>query len=234
MLCFGTHAADFNAIEYCQKVRFYLPQLKEKGVNRFMIVINGETAQCSKLAELLDVPAEVELLSDPTGEAGRKFGVSGGFRPEDQSLSPFIKLFVVGIGLGPPWGTLVPVLAGYVGNPNGKRDWIEAAMQQAQQQGRIPAPLQLSADGSSIIANAFDNTPLLSGWGRRPFELATMRLQNLIMQGKMWSELKPVDDRCLTQLGGCTVIGESGEALYSWTDQGLCDLPDFEEILEAL
>ena len=50
----------------------------------------------------------------------------------------------------------------------------------------------------------------------------------------MWSELKPVDDRCLTQLGGCTVVGESGEALYSWTDQGLCDLPDFEEILEAL
>ena len=113
MLCFGTHAADFNSIEYLQKLRFYAPRLRAAGVDRLQCVLNADAAQISTLADLLDVPDEIELFADPTGEAGRKFGVSRGFRPDDDSLSPFVKLFVVGLGFGPPWGTLVPVLKGY-------------------------------------------------------------------------------------------------------------------------
>ena len=173
------------------------------------------------------------LFSDPTGEAGRKFGVSRGFRPDDAALSPYVKLFVVGIGLGPPWGTLLPVIRGDVGAPSGKRDWIEACMQQAQRAGRVPEPLELATDGS-VAKNRFDDTPLLSDWGVRPFELATMRLQNLIMQISRYGELGPKDPRCLTQLGGMVVVGAGGEPEYAWLDQGLCDLPDFEDVLGAL
>ena len=233
LLCFGTHAADFNAIEYLQKIRFYLPRLRDAGVSRVACVLNADAAQCRTLAELLDVPDDVELFSDPTGEAGRKFGVSRGFRPDDDALSPYVKLFVVGIGLGPPWGTLLPVLRGYVGAPSGKRDWIEATMQQAQRAGRLPEPLELAADGS-IAKNRFDDTPLVSDWGVRPFELATMRLQNLIMQISRYGELGPKDPRCLTQLGGMVVVGAGGEPEYAWLDRGLCDLPDFEDVLGAL
>ena len=233
LLCFGTHAADFNAIEYLQKIRFYLPRLRDAGVSRVACVLNADAAQCRTLAELLDVPDDVELFSDPTGEAGRKFGVSRGFRPDDDALSPYVKLFVVGIGLGPPWGTLLPVLRGYVGAPSGKRDWIEATMQQAQRAGRLPEPLELAADGS-IAKNRFDDTPLASDWGVRPFELATMRLQNLIMQISRYGALGPKDPRCLTQLGGMVVVGAGGEPEYAWLDQGLCDLPDFEDVLGAL
>ena len=101
-------AQDFNAIEYLQKVRFYLPRLRDAGVSRVACVLTADAAQCRTLAELLDVPDDVELFSDPTGEAGRKYGVNRGFRPDDDALSPYVKLFVVGIGLGPPWGTLLP------------------------------------------------------------------------------------------------------------------------------
>ena len=233
LLCFGTHAADFNAIEYLQKLRFYIPRLRDAGVSRVACVLNADAAQCRTLAELLDVPDDVELFSDPTGEAGRKFGVSRGFRPDDAALSPYVKLFVVGIGLGPPWGTLLPVLRGYVGAPSGKRDWIEACMQQAQRAGRVPEPLELAADGS-IAKNRFDDTPLVSDWGVRPFELATMRLQNLIMQISRYGELGPKDPRCLTQLGGMVVVGAGGAPEYAWLDRGLCDLPDFEDVLGAL
>lgn len=199
----------------------------------------ADATQCAKLAHLVDLPSNVELLADPTGEAGRRFGVSRGFRPDDASLSPFVKLFCMGIGIGPPWQTLPAVLAGYFGSPSGRREWIESSLKQGQLAGRWPdSILELAADGS-IASNKFDTTPLLGGWGRRPFELATLRLQNLIgVQGQNWEALKPVDDRCLTQLGGCVVVdGQSGggdTALYSWVDRGLCDVPDFDEMIDAL
>ena len=69
----------------------------------------------------------------------------------------------------------------------------------------------------------------------RPFQLATLRLQNLVdVQGKHWEELKPSHPPCLTQLGGCAVVGPGGEALYSWVDRGLCDVPDFDEMLDMV
>ena len=104
LVVFGTYPADFNMIEYAQRVRFFMPQLREKGVDRYLMVVNAEAPACQTLARLLDLPDEIELLCDPTGEAGRRFGVSRGFMP-DAELSPFLKLFVVGIGLGPPWGS---------------------------------------------------------------------------------------------------------------------------------
>lgn len=234
MLVCATHAADFNAVEYAQRVRAYWPRIQEKGIDSCIMVINGEPAQCLKLAELVDLPPAVKLLSDPTGEAGRRFGVSRGFRPDDERLSPFVKLFFMGIGLGPPWYTLPAVLIGYFGNPEGKRAWIEDSLKQGQQAGRWPTILDVAGDGS-IVANKFDDTPLLSGWGVRPFELATLRLQNLVdVQGKHWEELKPSHPPCLTQLGGCAVVGPGGEALYSWVDRGLCDVPDFDEMLDMV
>jgi hypothetical protein len=54
------------------------------------------------------------------------------------------------------------------------------------------------------------------------------------VQLKHWDALAPVDDRCLTQLGGCTVVGPGGEPIYSWLDQGLCDVPDMHTLLENL
>ena len=234
LLIMGTHAADFNTVEYAQRVRAFMPRLREQEVDRFLMVINGDASQCVTLAKLLDLPSEIILLADPKGEAGRKFGVSRGFRPDDTSLSPFLKLFAMGIGIGPPWMTLPAVLRGYLGSPNGKRAWVEAALKQGQEADRWPAILEFNSDGS-IASNKFDDTPLISGWGLRPFELATLRLQNLIgVQGQNWDALKPVDDRCLTQLGGCAVVGRDGEPLYAWIDGGLCDVPDFDELLEAI
>ena len=72
LVIFGTYPADFNMIEYAQKVRHYWPQLKAKGVDSGLIVVNGSPDSCKRLAEILDLPADVELLSDEAGEAGRR------------------------------------------------------------------------------------------------------------------------------------------------------------------
>ena len=91
LVIFGTYPSDFNMIEYAQKVRHYWPQLKAKGVDSGLIVVNGSPDSCKRLAEILDLPADVELLSDEAGEAGRRFGVSTGWLP-DSDLNPYLKL----------------------------------------------------------------------------------------------------------------------------------------------
>merc|ERR1719424_1882829 len=91
LVIFGTYPADFNMIEYAQKMRHYWPQLKAKGVDSGLIVVNGSPDSCKRLAEILDLPADVELLSDEAGEAGRLFGVSTGWLP-DSDLNPYLKL----------------------------------------------------------------------------------------------------------------------------------------------
>uniref|UniRef100_A0A7S4F4T7 Uncharacterized protein n=1 Tax=Chrysotila carterae TaxID=13221 RepID=A0A7S4F4T7_CHRCT len=136
-----TLSADFNMVEYLQKLRHYAPALREKGVERTLVTVNGSPESCLKLSTLLDLPEEIELFSDPSGAAGRAFGVSRGWLP-DENLSPYLKLFGMLFGLG-AGGTLPSVIAGYIGNPWGTADWIESALAQGQAAGRrqsVPAP----------------------------------------------------------------------------------------------
>ena len=94
--------------------------------------------------------------------------------------------------------------------------------------------------GSEIIANKFNELPYVGGWGRRPLELATLRLQNMIGVSLMnWNELKPSDEALengvLTQLGGCLVITEGdAKVKYEWKDEGICHVANFEDILAKL
>ncbi len=219
-------------IEYAQKVRHYQPALRAKGVERTLMVINGNTASCAKLAEILDLPADVELLSDEAGEAGRKFGVSTGWLP-DSELNPYAKLLGMLVGLG-AGATLPSVITGYLGNPSGTNGWIVSSLAQGQQAGRWPnTALELDGAGA-VLTNKFAELPVVGGWGRRPLELATLRLQTMLgVSLSNWKELAPVDDRCLTQLGGCVLVAPDAEK-FAWRDGGICNTADFEEVLAAL
>jgi hypothetical protein len=84
--------------------------------------------------------------------------------------------------------------------------WIEDALAVGQKQGRFPGnALDLSSDNGDVI-NKFDALPLVGGWGRRPLELATLRLQNMVgVSIARWAELGPnvaAHPSVLTQLGG--------------------------------
>mmetsp|Transcript_17330 Transcript_17330/g.31819 ORF Transcript_17330/g.31819 Transcript_17330/m.31819 type:complete len:286 (+) Transcript_17330:42-899(+) len=237
LLVLGTYAADFNAIEYGQRLKHYLPELKARGVENFKIVLNAEPEACTSLATMLELPQEVELLSDPTGAAGRAFGVERGFRPDDDTLSPFLKLFAMLLGFGAPW-TLPYVITGYLGNPWGSSGWIETSLAAGQRQGRWPDnALDLGSDGG-VEANKFSELPLVGGWGRRPLELATLRLQNMIsISIKEWGSLAPDTSKhpaVLTQLGGCVVVDGSGTVKYEWRDPGICAVSSFDDIVASL
>ena len=87
---------------------------------------------------------------------------------------------------------------------------------------------------------AFEALPLVGNWGRRPLELATLRLQNMVgLSLARWGELKP-DDKfidgsgVLTQLGGCVLLDASGGVAYEWKDNGICATADFETLVARL
>lgn len=242
-LVLGTYAADFNAIEYGQRLRYYLPFLKEKGIEKFIMILNASPNAARVFAEQIDIQQEVELLCDSTGSAGRAFGVSKGWKPDDKELSPYIKLFGMLFGLG-AWATLPSVISGYIGNPWSKQPWIEAALAHGQSVGRWPdTALEIENDSASgtmkVLKNKFSDLAGVGDWGCRPLELATLRLQNMIgISLNNWDALKPTDDELqagvLTQLGGCVVIGTDGTPRYQWRDEGICHVPNFEDILKAI
>lgn len=56
MIIFGTYAADFNTIEYAQRIRYYLPQLKEKGITNFKMIVNGSPEAAKDLFSFIELP----------------------------------------------------------------------------------------------------------------------------------------------------------------------------------
>ena len=90
-----------------------------------------------------------------------------------------------------------------------------------------------------MFKNKFSELPYVGNWGRRPLELATLRLQNMIgLSLQNWDALKPSDDELdcgiLTQLGGCLILGSDGTVMYEWRDAGICHVANFEDILPKL
>lgn len=234
LVVFGTYAADFNALEYAQRLRHYLPQLKNSGVRKTRFILNASPQAARALRDIVDLPEEVQLLSDPYGVAGRAFGVSTGWLPDVDAVSPYVKLFGMLFGLGAKM-TLPFVIAGYLGNPNGHAEWIESSLAQGQRAGRWPdTALELDDDGN-VISNKFAELPVVGSWGRRPLELATLRLQNMMgVSIERWEELQPDDLRTLTQLGGCVVVGQDGKTKFEWRDPGICAVASFDDMLGAL
>ena len=152
----------------------------------------------------------------------------------DVPVSPYAKLFGMLVGLGAR-DTLPSVITGYLGNPSGKHEWIEASLAQGQKKGRFPSSvLDLDASGG-VTRNPFDELPLVGGWGRRPLELATLRLQTMIgVSLAEWDALQPTDERTLTQLGGLVAVDSDGKVVFEYRDNGICNVCDFDDLLEAL
>ncbi|GAX21266.1 hypothetical protein FisN_1Lh095 [Fistulifera solaris] len=234
---FGTYAADFNAIEYGQRLRYYWPKLQESGVEKCSFILNCQPEAAKLLKEVIDLPDSIEIWVDNEGKAGRAFGVERGWLPENDDVNPFLKLFGMLFGLG-AWATLPAVIGGYIGNPFVAQPWIEDALAVGQRKGRWPdTALELNADGS-VKVNKFAELPWVGSWPRRPLELATLRLQSMIgISLSKWKELAPdeaaLEAGVLTQLGGCLIVSND-KPIYEWRDPGICAVVNFEDVLKKI
>lgn len=227
---FSTYASDFNNVEYLQRLSHYQPELEELGIENFYVIVNADMDATKEIQDLIPQKSGVTFLSDPTGAAGRMFGVSRGWRPDDSKMSPYFKLYMMLFGFG-CWATLPAVIGGYIGNPGRKQSWITSALMYNTEKGYFPT--NAIKDGS----NMFDDLPVVGSWGRRPLELATLRLQNMIgISIPNWKSLAPSESNLnvLTQLGGLVITDENGAPRWEWRDKGICDVANFEDILDSL
>jgi hypothetical protein len=250
LLIFGTYAADFNMIEYGQRIRYYYPILQKPPYNitRCGMIINCQNSNVvQKFNQYIDIPDTIEYFYDPMGIAGKAFGVSRGWLPDNTNINPYIKLFGMLFGLG-AYATLPAVISGYIGNPFVKQPWITDALTVGNMQQRWP--MNALEINNTTVKNKFDDLPIVGrSWGRRPLELATLRLQSMMgISIAHWDELQPnpqaLDAGVLTQLGGCLIIervnnneddgGSSYKVLYDWKDPGICAVANFEDILTKL
>lgn len=240
LVIYGTYAADFNNIEYAQRLNHYKDQLKAEGVKDFHFIMNASPKSALQLCSLLDIDAidgEINVYADEFGKAGKEFGVSPGWRPNDNQMNAYLKLFGMLWGLG-AWKTLPSVIGGYLGNPFAEQPWIETALAQGTSKGRFPTQALEMRDGK-VVENKFASLPVVGIWGRRPLELATLRLQNMVgVSIQNWDDLRPSDEALkagvLTQLGGCAVYDGEGKEKFTFKDEGICNVVKFEDILDKL
>lgn len=249
MLFFITHFGDFNSWEVLQRLRTARREGRLGGASVAVVGI-GTIEAGRKLAEFLDLPEGLDLYADASGACHRALGFSQGALPQyaDQ-LNPYFRVFLMLLGVGSP-GTIQTVLSGYFGNRDftaEQTSWVDEALKQGAAQGRFPTrvprrlPWEAAMPGEDQWVDVADaGSSIWDGrgfgeTGLRPFELATVRLQNMVSGIiEHWDELKPPDDELLVQQGGAVVLRNGGEAVYYYRDKGILTYVPLEDALVGM
>jgi len=206
-----THFGDLTSFEYVQRLVGNLSQLEASGA-RVIVVGIGSPANARAFCAETSFPVEY-VYADPDAACYRALGMYQGFARDVNGVNPYAKLLAMLAGIGSP-GTLQAVLRGYIGDRRKKIDtW-------AAQVIRLVDPELFNILGKDYS---------------RPFELATVRLQNMISIIPRWNDLAPVDTpELLTQQGG-TLVFDCAEArvLFAHRDSGILCYADVEEAVAA-
>jgi hypothetical protein len=205
---FLTQFGDFDSWELAQSLVDDLDVMKRAGVRVVAIGI-GSTDAAKEFAKRTRFPLE-NLYADERGECHQALGFApglgraGGDFAWIEEKTPFVngyaKLMLMCAGIGSP-GTLPAVFGGYFGSKYKDEIFVE---------------------GSNLDVPAIRKAMKLTlGDGYlRPFELATLRLNNMIQILNNWEALAPKDSNLLVQRGG-VIVFDNGKAAFRHDDQGI-------------
>eukprot|EP00892_Ulva_mutabilis_P005367 jgi/Ulvmu1/3201/UM015_0242.1 len=205
LLVFFTHWADLGSLELAQRLVEKLPQLETAGVAVLGVGL-GSPAAGAKFSELSGFPAS-QLYADPASACHKMLGYSPGFLG-DSNMNGYVKVFPMLAGIGSP-GTMQEVIRGYIGDRNAEQIF----------------------PSDSVMGRAFG---ILGDGYQRPFELATVRLKNMVASLANWSELAPEDTQQLVQQGGSMLVKGKGEILFEHADSGILQITNVEKLMEVV
>jgi len=197
---------DFDSLEYAWWLNRESEAITERGLSICAVGI-GDRQSGKQFCEFTGFPTE-QMFVDPAAELHRQLGLYEGITWAIPGLSPgqsaWVNLMLMCAGIGSP-GTLAEVLRGYTGDRQ--------------------AP-QLIEDDEVVKAAPL---PPLRGsffqWSggkgfQRPFELATLRLRNMVEVLGHWKTYVP-DAQYMTQRGATFVFDADGDMLYDHRDRGI-------------
>ncbi|KAA8494506.1 hypothetical protein FVE85_2747 [Porphyridium purpureum] len=207
-LCMFTHFGDLTTFEYAQRLLPELQVLEDKNVNLVCVGI-GSPENARLFAQITGFPIEY-VYADETAAAYEALDLYKGFLGERAQVHPYVKLFAMLAGIGSP-GTLRRVLGGYIGSRDRSIEkWSKGAIK-------------------FLDANMFD---VLGSQYQRPFELATVRLQNMIDIIPRWFELSPEKQELIVRQGATLVLDAAEErVLYAYRDTGILVYADVDHAL---
>jgi hypothetical protein len=197
---------DFDSLEYAWWLQRNRGTLAAANIQVRAVGI-GDRAAGEIFCHYTGFPQE-HLFMDPAAALHRELGLYGGLAIAWPLLNgpqrAWLNLMLMCAGLGSP-GTLAEVFRGYRGDRQAPQLFAE---DETVATGLLP-PLT-----GKFFA-------LAGGRGfQRPFELATLRLRNMVQVLGNWSRYVP-DGTHLTQRGGTFLFNASGDLLYCHRDRGI-------------
>ena len=197
---------DFDSLEYAWWVQRASEPLRQAGVTVRAVGI-GDRASGEQFCGYTGFPAD-QMFVDSKAELHRQLGLYAGLSLKAPGLSAgqnaWMNLMLMCAGVASP-GTLAEVFRGYRGD--------RRAPQLIAEDETVHAPPLPPLKGS------FFN--LAGGKGfQRPFELATLRLRNMVEVLSHWKTYVP-DAAYLTQRGGTFLFDRNGALLYEHRDRGI-------------
>ena len=197
---------DFDSLEYAWWLHKYMEQLQATKLTIRAVGI-GDRASGEQFCAYTGFSPDW-LFVDPTAELHRQLGLYPGLSLKVPLVSSgqnaWLNLMLMCAGIGSP-GTLAEVLRGYKGDRQAPQLIAEDEVVKA-----TPLP---------PFKGSFFN--LAGGKGfQRPFELATLRLRNMVEVLGHWKTYVP-DATHLTQRGATFLFDGNGDLLYEHRDRSI-------------
>ncbi|WP_392482367.1 peroxiredoxin-like family protein [Nostoc sp. C110] len=197
---------DFDSLEYAWWLQREAKKLPPEKLAIRAVGI-GDRTSGTKFCEYTGFPAE-NLFVEPNAELHQQLKLYSGLNLPVPGISPtqkaWLNLLFMCAGFGSP-GTLREVFRGYRGD------------RQAPQLIEDDEIIQ----GTPLPAFQGSFFQLAGGIGfQRPFELATLRLRNMVEVLSNWHTYVP-NSAYLTQRGGTFLFDTQGQLLYEHRDPGI-------------
>lgn len=206
LLLVWSQLGDFDSVEYAVWLKRETELLSHQELDIRSIAI-GNLESGKKFCEYTGFPEE-HLFLDPTAEIHTALGLYPGLTVKLPGVSEtgnaWVNLFLMCAGIGSP-GTLKEVFRGYLGDRSAPQ---LIAPDEIVQVTPLPA-----------IKGSFFDRAGGSGF-QRPFELATVRLKNMVEVLGHWNTYV-LDARYMTQRGGTFLFEMNGDLLYEHRDRGI-------------
>ena len=197
---------DFDSLEYAWWLIRDWSTLQAQNIQVCAVGI-GDRTSAQTFCQFTGFP-ESQLFIDPAAELHQELELYPGLQLALPGLSAqpnaWLNLLLMCAGIGSP-GTLGEVFRGYKGDRNAPQ-----LIQPEEEVKAAPLP---------PIKGKFFNRAGGEGF-QRPFELATLRLRNMVEVLGKWKTYVP-DSAYMTQRGGTFLFGVNQELIYEYRDPGI-------------